>query len=395
MNNLTLTTQHNTNATLISNNFIDKYMPQANGEFVKIYIYLVRCMFDNNKSVSICSLADTFSQTEADIMRALKYWAKVGAIVLNFNGPGCELSGITFCDTHNTAAKQPVAASPDQSLAMTSNATPSGAMTSSIMASGITYEDFYNNQPAYDYTGSFESNNTPINMETTARKSRDAYTPSKIAELKAQEDFSMLLYAAGAYLGGTLSSSDASTIAYLYDELKFPLDLIEYLIEYCVSKGHKSMRYIEKVALSWADSGIGSVEQAKLELTNHSKTTFSIMNAFGITNRNPGQREKDYISKWTEDYCFNNDVIIEACNRTLKATHQPSFEYADSILKKWKAANVQTTADIRKADAEYELNRINKKNNASNAQHSNKFNNFNQRNTDIDSLESSLISNNG
>ena len=390
MNNLTLTSQHNTNATLISNNFIDRYMPDANGEFVKIYIYLVRCMLDNSKSVSVCGLADIFSQTEADIMRALKYWAKVGAISLNFNGPGCELSGITFCNP------SPAAGTSLNSSVTSANSNNTGygnIHEYSNAASGNPAQDM----PAGDYTGSFANNHIPINMETKVKKSRDSYTPTKMAELKSQEDFSMLLYAAGAYLGGTLSSSDASTIAYLYDELKFPLDLIEYLIEYCVSKGHKSMRYIEKVALSWADSGIHSIEQAKLELSNHNETTFSIMNAFGITNRNPGQREKDYISKWTEDYCFNNDIIIEACNRTLKATHQPSFEYADSILKKWRSENVRTTADILKADAAYELTQINKKNSSFGNMHSNsnKFNNFNQRNTDIDSLESSLISNNG
>lgn len=54
-------------------------------------------------------------------------------------------------------------------------------------------------------------------------------------------------------------------------------------------------------------------------------------------------------------------MIIEACNRTLKATHQPSFEYADSILTKWNKANVKTPEDIRKSDAEYELLRNQKK----------------------------------
>lgn len=121
------------------------------------------------------------------------------------------------------------------------------------------------------------------------------------------------------------------------------------------------MRYIEKIAASWAEAGITSVKQAKLETANHNMTIYSVMNAFGIGSRDPGQREREFITKWTDTYCFDADMIIEACNRTLKATHQPSFEYADSILTKWNKANVKTPEDIRKSDAEYELLRNQKK----------------------------------
>jgi len=53
--------------------------------------------------------------------------------------------------------------------------------------------------------------------------------------------------------------------------LDFSTDLIEYLVEYCVSKGHTSIRYIEKVALAWADNHITTVEQAKLTAGLHSQ----------------------------------------------------------------------------------------------------------------------------
>ena len=59
----------------------------------------------------------------------------------------------------------------------------------------------------------------------------------------------------------------------------------EYLVGYCVQKGHKSMRYIEKIAASWAEAGITSVKQAKLETANHNMTIYSVMNAFGIGSR--------------------------------------------------------------------------------------------------------------
>lgn len=73
-------------------------------------------------------------------------------------------------------------------------------------------------------------------------------------------------------MGEPLGSSALQRIAYFYDTLKLPADLIEYLVGYCVQKGHKSMRYIEKIAASWAEAGITSVKQAKLETANHNMT---------------------------------------------------------------------------------------------------------------------------
>ena len=40
-------------------------------------------------------------------------------------------------------------------------------------------------------------------------------------------------------------------------------------------------------------------------------TIYSVMNAFGIGSRDPGQREREFITKWTDTYCFDADMIIE------------------------------------------------------------------------------------
>lgn len=224
------------------------------------------------------------------------------------------------------------------------------------------------------------------------------YTPSRIQELSSKEDFGILLYAVSAYLGSTLSPTDMSSIAYLYDTLHFPADLIDYLVEYCVSKGKRSMRYIERVALNWADAGVRTTADAKAYNAGRSDISYAVLNAFGITGRTAGKTEQDFIRKWSDVYCFDSDIIIEACNRTLRATHQPSFEYADSILAKWREANVKTAEDIKKADAQYEKirqNRFGKRSGNPPAKSANRFNNFHQRDMDVDSLEHTLLSNNG
>ena len=89
----------------------------------------------------------------------------------------------------------------------------------------------------------------------------------KLSELNSNDDFSMLLFVIQTYLGKTLSQPETNAIVYFYDTLHFSADLIEYLFEYCVSKGKTSIRYIEKVALAWADEGISTVDAAKDEVS--------------------------------------------------------------------------------------------------------------------------------
>ena len=78
--------------SVIPDDFVDSYMPQANGEFVKIYLYLLRIAHKPDAQPTLSSLADVFSCTEKDVLRALRYWEKTGLLSLTFEGKN--LSGI-------------------------------------------------------------------------------------------------------------------------------------------------------------------------------------------------------------------------------------------------------------------------------------------------------------
>ena len=62
-----------------------------------------------------------------------------------------------------------------------------------------------------------------------------ALTPDRVKELKQNEDIIQLLYIAEQYLGKTLTPTETRKILFFYDELHMSVDLIDYLIEYCVS----------------------------------------------------------------------------------------------------------------------------------------------------------------
>lgn len=374
MSSLILSTESSEGYTSVSNIFISEYVPGANGEFVKVYLYLLHLMSLRSNNISISLLADTFNQTEADIMRALRYWDSLDVISLSFNGPGNGLSNIVLRDIKHTGQAANAMADPIAAESASVNST-SSYQTETVRAAK---PDIKQTEVIY-----------------TAEPSKVSYSKEQLNGFLANDNFSMLLFVIEQYMGRPLSTKETNSIVYFYDGLKLSTDLIEYLFEYCVEHNKKSINYIEKVALSWASKNIHTIAEAKEETSNHTDYVYQIMKAFGLSNREPAQHEKAMIAKWADTYCFDTDIIIEACNRTIKAIHQPSFEYADTILANWKNSNVSSLEDVKKADASYAAgNNIKPKQTASSKPANNRFNNFQQRDKKSDDWYNSLLSNN-
>lgn len=374
MSSLILSTESSEGYTSVSNIFISEYVPGANGEFVKVYLYLLHLMSLRSNNISISLLADTFNQTEADIMRALRYWDSLDVISLSFNGPGNGLSNIVLRDIKHTGQAANAMADPIAAESASVNST-SSYQTETVRAAK---PDIKQTEVIY-----------------TAEPLKVSYSKEQLNGFLANDNFSMLLFVIEQYMGRPLSTKETNSIVYFYDGLKLSTDLIEYLFEYCVEHNKKSINYIEKVALSWASKNIHTIAEAKEETSNHTDYVYQIMKAFGLSNREPAQHEKAMIAKWADTYCFDTDMIIEACNRTIKAIHQPSFEYADTILANWKNSNVSSLEDVKKTDAAYAAgNNIKPKQTASSKPANNRFNNFQQRDKKSDDWYNSLLSNN-
>ena len=158
------------------------------------------------------------------------------------------------------------------------------------------------------------------------------------------------------------------------------------------------MRYLDKVAMGWHDNNITTVTQAKEDAAIHSQAYYGVMKALGITGRSLVEAETAFIRKWTKEFAFDLPFIQEACARTITATHQPSFEYTDSILTSWHKNHVHTLEDIKTLDAAYaKAKKTAPQPNASDsapasAPRKNSFNNFKPRSYDYEHLEGTLLS---
>lgn len=394
-----------TSFTTVSDIFIDQYMPKANGEFVKVYLYLLRATGSGAGIATISEIADHFSNTEADIIRALNYWASEGILQLQSGADG-QIMGINLCSLSVSGMQ---AAQSNIQSAVADNAAQNNFQNSVVnnATQNILKNGVVNNTAQNISTANIRMQDSVVEKlksQTTdkAASSQKEYTLDEIKEFRKNPDISELFFIIETYLKHTLSSTDTNMVLYWLDELHFSTDLVEYLVEYCITKGHSSLRYMNKVALGWADAGIKTVDQAKDDAAAHSQIYYSVMKALGITGRNLVDSEVSLINKWVGEYGFDIELVKAACSKTISAIQKPSFEYTDSILANWRKKDVHTLKDVEVLDANFAkankasatgssqgTNAANgsSKPKSNNSSSKNKFNNFNQRNNDYDKLE--------
>ena len=392
-----------TSFTTVSDIFIDQYMPKANGEFVKVYLYLLRATGSGAGIATISEIADHFSNTEADIIRALNYWASEGILQLQSGADG-QIMGINLCSLSVSGMQ---AAQSNIQSAVADNAAQNNLQNSVVnnATQNILKNGVVNNAAQNISTANIQMQDSVVEKLKSqtpdkAASSQKEYTLDEIKEFRKNPDISELFFIIETYLKHTLSSTDTNMVLYWLDELHFSTDLVEYLVEYCITKGHSSLRYMNKVALGWADAGIKTVDQAKDDAAAHSQIYYSVMKALGITGRNLVDSEVSLINKWVGEYGFDIELVKAACSKTISAIQKPSFEYTDSILANWRKKDVHTLKEVldanfakaNKASATGSSQGTNAANGSSkpksnNSSSKNKFNNFNQRNNDYDKLE--------
>lgn len=316
--------------TPVSNVFIERYMPKARGEFIKVYLLMLKYSTCNELGVSSSILASSLNLLESDIMNAFNYWNDEGVIRFspidnmgNFNVEFLELS-----------------------------------------------EEPIENNKQVDLLEALDSNITKDMLKDIEK-----------------------------LLARPLSPKEMSVYLNWQKELGFSSELILILMEYCIAKGKVDSRYIEKVALSWHDLKITTVEDAQ-NLIKQTEDKWinirKILNYLGIKNTDIMKPQQDMIEKWLFIYKFQTELIFKACDICFNRLNRADFKYIDGILSKWYKNNLKTLEDIAIKDkAPKNKNNYNKnnynKNNYTAEKPALKFNDFEAREYDYDSLEKKLL----
>lgn len=302
-------------------------MLDANGSYVKVYLYLSMCIQSNQSGFSISSLADLMENTENDIIRALQHWEKKNLLRITWHESGKYIVGIEFLD-------------PDQE-------SHASQMQAAKEAADVTAPPKIPTENAHPQT-------TALSQTQAASSPLPdiSVTPEQSSTMAENSDFTWICQIVETFLNRPVKPAEVQLLVYLFDTLHFSKDLILHLYDYCISLGKSNVKYIQAVALSWAENHVTTPEEAQKLSADYSSAHTAISKALGL-NRTLAKVECQYVKRWHDEWKLDLSVILEACDRTLLAIQRPDFKYIDGILKHWHRENVRSLQDVARCDEQH------------------------------------------
>lgn len=389
--------------TQISNQFIHKFLPKADGSFIKVYLYLlmIEQHSDANTNFTIDTLADSLECSEGDICRALKYWVKEGVLELSFSSSNeKDITGITILPIPNsfdldTNTNASVTYNSDTTISCNTSVISHPSISLVNFAKGKIKDNVLptNDTESLDTTekAKTDDSNNDSSIDSYEAPAKSDYSESALNVISQNDDIKNTLSSIEETIGRPITPKQFEMVVYFMCDVGFSAELTTTLFKVAKSRGKLDARYINKVGLEWDKKGIKTSEDALNESANFSGKYSVVSKAFGL-HRPLAPEEMKIVDEW-DAFNFSRDIITEACNRTILQTGKIALEYTTAILSRWSAKDVQTLDDVAKLDKQH--NTEVKNNSSKNSKRTtNQFQQFPQReysNTDFNSLEKKLL----
>ena len=312
----------------VYNSFVDKFIKEANPSYIKVYLYILRHASAGN-SISLGKVASETGLIKSDVISALEYWHKQGVLVYNNDSDNIciEIGSESYIKSEKTTNEKVISA---------------------------TVDDKENTANATEEKHFYQSN------ESVASSYKTNVIIKAIQDDKKLSHFFTLIQ---QMLGKNLSSNDYRVIYSFIDYLKLPEQVIIILFEYCISMKKTNMRYIETIAISWADKGINTVEKAE-EYVNYKNKQASVQSyykqKFKISGREFTDSEVKYLLTWIDEYKCSEKQIMEAFEKTVMNIGKISFKYMNSILAEVSGATPADNSKFRNYPENYEISQTEK-----------------------------------
>lgn len=174
--------------------------------------------------------------------------------------------------------------------------------------------------------------------------------------LERRQELSSLIDECQRVMGKVFNTREIGLIAGLRDYLELEEEYILLLLSHCVRMEKKSIRYVEKMAISLHDEGVteaADLEERLQKIEVMSSAIGKIRTMFGLNSRALTAKEKSMIETWLCSMKYDDDVLQAAYEVTVNAIGKASIPYTHSVLERWHAAGYRTLADVEQAIAAY------------------------------------------
>ncbi|MDY3304647.1 MAG: DnaD domain protein [Clostridia bacterium] len=274
----------------ISNRFVDKYIRDANASYIKIYLYMLRHS-RNSGNLSLDKISADTGLLGSDVINAIKFWCKEGVMKCESSSDGSSAISIL-----NLNASAPQASGEEEPMS----------------------------EPEKHL---YPADKSVISSYRAKNVVKTIQSDGKLAHL-----FDLIQQ----MLGKSLSANDYKIIYSFIDYLSLPDKVIIILFEYCTSIGKTNMRYIEKIAYSWADKGINTSDKALKyikQLSENNSVVNHYRKLFKINGRDFSDDEEKMLFSWINTMNLSEEQIVSAYNISVLNTGKISFKYMDAVLK--------------------------------------------------------------
>lgn len=311
------------NVFMLPSSVVDNHIKLAGAVQLKVLL----CVFRNiSNGILVSELAQNLNLDKSDVIDALNYW--IEAKILRSEN-----------QTENSDEAEP------KVIEM-----PSSTTTALVTAKPCEI------LPA----------KKPTRAEVAARGQESAELKFLFKEVQAK-------------FGRMITQSEAASLVYMHDYNGLPIEVILMMVEVMHKNGGKGMKYLEKMAIDWAENGIDCISKAEkyiIKLNLHKKAWGQVCKAFGIDSRKPSKKEADFSNIWVHEWNFDVKMLKFAYDICVDSTGKLSLPYINKILQSWQQKGVKCITDAENAS------KSGKKKSA----------NFSEKSYDIDKLQSDLES---
>ena len=195
-----------------------------------------------------------------------------------------------------------------------------------------------------------ESKKAPVKTPVKSSSSLPVYTSEETARfLESNKTTAEIIDSCENIIGKIFTTAETNIVIGMLDHLALSGDYILLLFAHAAKIGKKSLRYIEKLALSFSDKNIteySELEEALADIELCNTTQKHVRNIFGIGRRAFTEKEQKFVYNWCVKFAYGKDIISRAYEVTVNNTGNASLSYANAVLENWFKAELHTLEQI-------------------------------------------------
>ncbi len=289
-------------------------MAGAHGDYIKVYIYLLRLFSSSGKSFETSEVANTLDLTESDVLKAIKYWTKKGLVATSIVDG--EIQSISMLQADSTKANP-----------------------------------IKKEKHIKDTTHKHSENNDKVVV--SFKKNYDAKIFDKYSK---DEDFILFTKIVGKYFAKTLTVHEINILINLLEKYQISYEALEFLVEHLAENDIKSIKSLESKCISLVENGLTELKEIKGFIRKNNKVYNKILKKLSPSLNKYHVDEDDIflMDKWLYDYGFNLELIGFACEKTNKFLKSKELKhkinYCNKIIENWHHKGITSLEMAKKAE---------------------------------------------